>query len=182
MTKLVSLLFGLLMLVSLILPFQLMRQLQHEQAEARADALIEMNAIHAGKALKYIAIPKHELEGRGSRFVRIHATEFIWDGMMYDIVSAFPETHQTWFLVYPDHKETSILNQKIALAKAFNQDATVHSSTNWNSIVWHWISSAYCNDLPRYLPKFIIEFHYFGNTYAFLESNQIEHPPQLLIH
>ena len=100
----------------MVLPFQLMRQLQREQAEARSEALVEMKQKHEAKALRYIAIPKEELEGRGTRFIRIHATEFVWDGIMYDIMTSFPEAHQTWFLVYPDYKETKVLEQKITLA------------------------------------------------------------------
>jgi hypothetical protein len=166
------------MLVSLVLPFQLMRQLHHEQAEARADALVEMKQKHLTKALRYLAIPNDELEGRGSRFVRIHATEFVWDGVMYDIVSSFPEAHQTWFLVYPDFKETKVLNQKIALAKAFQSEAGLTKTTSKNSISFHWFagnSSSFAFPAGRTSE---ISLPAFSEHYFLQLTQRIDHPPQ----
>ena len=166
------------MLVSLVLPFQLMRQLQYEQAEARSDALVEMKQRHETKALKYIAIPKDELEGRGTRFVRIHATEFVWDGIMYDIVSSFPEAHQTWFLVYPDYKETKVLKQKIAMARAFQPDSGLAAASSNQSISFHWFAGKPASPDFEIGMIYITGFQYFIDQYSYQPIQHIEHPPQ----
>ncbi len=166
------------MLVSLVLPFQLMRQLQHEQTKARSEALVEMKQRYVAKALKYIAIPKDELEGRGTRFVRIHATEFVWDGVMYDIVSSFPEAHQTWFLVYPDFKETKVLKQKIALARAFQSEAGLKTASSKQSISFHWFAGNPANFSSPVGSINEISFQEFTNHYCFQLTQRIEHPPQ----
>lgn len=179
MSRIVTLFFSFVMLVSLVLPFQLMRQLQHEQAEARSEALVVMKQRHETKALKYIAIPKDELEGRGTRFVRIHATEFVWDGIMYDIVSSFPEAHQTWFLVYPDHKETKVLKQKIALARAFQPESGLTAAVSNQNISFHWIAVKPASLDLGICMIYKTGFQYFIDQYSYQAIQHIEHPPQI---
>jgi len=167
------------MLFSMVLPFQLMRQLQREQAEARSEALVEMKQKHEAKALRYIAIPKEELEGRGTRFIRIHATEFVWDGIMYDIMTSFPEAHQTWFLVYPDYKETKVLEQKITLAKAFQSESglTAASSNQDNSFNWFTRQFGSLSSYTDLVREFSLQA--YSRCYFFQMAQRIEHPPQL---
>jgi hypothetical protein len=167
------------MLVSLVLPFQLMRLLQYEQAEARSEALSMMQQKYDAKTLKYIAIPKDELEGRGSRFVRIHATEFVWDGIMYDIVGSFPEAHQTWFLVYPDYKETKVLKQKIALAKAFHSESGLTTTSSKQSISFHWFAGRAATIDFGICLEHKTAYQYFVDQYSFQPIQHIEHPPQM---
>jgi hypothetical protein len=166
------------MLGSLVLPFHLMWQLQFEQAVARAEALSIMKQQFEGKALQYIAISKDELEGRGKRFVRIHAGEFVWDGIMYDIVESFPEAHQTWFLVYPDFKETEVLKQKIALARAFQSEEGLTSDSSKQSTTFYWISVKYATFLTTVVPNDKICFFEHSKDYCLQLTEQIEHPPQ----
>ncbi len=44
------------------------------------------------------------------------------------------------FLVYPDYKETRVLNQKIALAKAFNQKESLKTNSTVVQISWNWFA------------------------------------------
>ncbi len=166
------------MLVALVLPFQLMRQLRHEQAEARSEAMVKMKQKYKAKALKYIAIPKEELEGRGTRFIRIHATEIVWDGIMYDIVSSFPEAHQTWFLVYPDYKETKVLIQKIALARAFQSEAGLKTASSKQSISFQWFAGNRASLNCRVCMTYKTGFQSFIDQYSYQPLHNIEHPPQ----
>ncbi|MBZ0243036.1 MAG: hypothetical protein K8F24_07475, partial [Bacteroidales bacterium] len=84
MKKVSAFIIGLLILLSLLLPFGLMLQMQGEQAAAREHAMLVISRQMPDKSLVYLAIPHAEMQGQGSRFIRIHAREFVWDGMMYD--------------------------------------------------------------------------------------------------
>lgn len=169
-----------MVLLSLLLPFRLMQQMQRKQADARQEALLVISQQMPDKSLIYLSIPHVEMQGDGSRFIRIHAREFVWDGMMYDIVERFEGETQTWFLVYPDHKETKVLNQKIALAKAFNQKEGVKTKTTVSQICWHWFSEDQQTFSDQLFPGNVMKYSYLQNPYKFLVNWQPEHPPQLL--
>ncbi|MDY0078096.1 MAG: hypothetical protein RBR87_12575 [Bacteroidales bacterium] len=179
MKKVSSFIVGSFVLISLLLPFRLMQQLQRKQADARQDAMLVISQQMPDKSLIYLAIPHAEMQGQGSRFIRIHAREFVWDGMMYDIVERFEGETQTWFLVYPDHKETKVLNQKIALAKAFNQKDGVKTKNTTTQILWHWYSEDQQAFIDQLYPIKMLLNNYLESPYKFLVNWQPEHPPQL---
>jgi hypothetical protein len=65
--------------------------------------------------LMFLEIPHWMEEKPNQRFTRIHSKEFVLDGQMYDIVEQQQTEQSTWYLVYPDRKETG-LKKKLAQA------------------------------------------------------------------
>lgn len=68
-----------------------------------------------GDELMLLEIPNWMEEKPNKRFIRIHSKEFVFDGQMYDIVEQQQSEQSTWYLVYPDRKETG-LKKKLARA------------------------------------------------------------------
>lgn len=65
-----------------------------------------------GDELMLLEIPLELEKFPNNVFRRIHATEFVYMGQMYDIVEQQQVGDATWYLVYPDRKETA-LKQKM---------------------------------------------------------------------
>lgn len=173
-----SLIIAALVLLSLLLPFGLMQQMQQEQAHARQEAMLVISQQMPEKSLIYLSIPHAEMQAETGRFLRIHEREFVWDGMMYDIVQRFEGAFQTWFLVYPDHKETHVLNQKIALAKAFNQKESLKTNSTVVQISWNWFADELKTFSYQLFPVNSLAYNYIKHPYNFFVKNQPEHPPQ----
>lgn len=179
MIKASSLIIAALVLLSLLLPFGLMQQMQREQAHARQEAMLLISQQMPEKSLIYLSIPHAEMQGESGRYIRIHEREFVWDGMMYDIVQRFEGAFQTWFLVYPDYKETRVLNQKIALAKAFNQKESLKTNSTVVQISWNWFADEQQTFSNQLFSVSTIAYKYLNHPYNFVVENQLEHPPQL---
>lgn len=107
----VSLALISVMVVPVGYPYLLRALKLHARLEVKQKYLLGFVA----DELMFLEIPHWMEEKPNKRFTRIHSKEFVFDGQMYDIVEQQETNHSTWYLVYPDRKETGLKN-KIARA------------------------------------------------------------------
>lgn len=103
-----SVLFALLLLVQAGIDWYYLIKKQMIRMEVRQKYLEGF----IGDELMFLEIPVELEKTPNSSFRRIHAGEFVYLGQMYDIVDQQQVGNVTWYLVYPDRKETA-LKQKM---------------------------------------------------------------------
>lgn len=100
-----------------------------------------LNERKPGKSLFYLKLSKEDKEDFRNGFYQCKKHEFIWRGMMYDVVHDIIDGDLCWYLVYPDKKETAVLLQSRLLhAHAGNKLANEKSSHDVNG-QFNWFSA-----------------------------------------
>lgn len=79
-----------------------------QQQAARLEVKQKYLEGFVGDELILLAIPLALETKANNTFRRIHAKEFVYLGQMYDIVEQQRIGNETWYLVYPDMKETGL--------------------------------------------------------------------------
>lgn len=86
--------------------------LLHLQQEAvRSEVKQKYLEGFVGDDLIFLEIPVQLETEKNNLFKRIHSKEFVYLGQMYDIVEQERIGNVTWYLVYPDKKETTLKNK-----------------------------------------------------------------------
>lgn len=85
-----------------------------QQQAARMEVKQKYLEGFVGDELILLAIPLTLENNTNNVFRRIHSKEFVYLGQMYDIVEQQRIGNETWYLVYPDMKETG-LKKKLKL-------------------------------------------------------------------
>jgi hypothetical protein len=74
-----------------------------------------------GDDLIFLEIPVQLEIEKNNLFRRIHSKEFVYLGQMYDIVEQERIGNVTWYLVYPDKKETTLKKQMKRLMEDYDR-------------------------------------------------------------
>jgi hypothetical protein len=84
--------------------------LQHEKMQVRWEV---RQKIHAGMDKEDLVLLKFAIEDIGTKLLWEHASEFEYNGQMYDIVETITKPDSIFYRCWADHAETTI-NQSIA--------------------------------------------------------------------
>ncbi len=144
---------------------------RQQQREAVRKRLVE--GFHAWE-LMLIEIPDAVKNDPSRPFREIHSREFEYRGQMYDIVEKQEFDETTWYLVYPDVKETKL---KVKLKKLIrdnqkNTDKPLPQKVLEEYYNCYLSSIAYekLKDPPENLPA-------FSSEYIFSVIEFLPHPP-----
>ncbi|MDP2238443.1 MAG: hypothetical protein Q8J88_18595 [Bacteroidales bacterium] len=133
-----------------------------------------------GDDLIFLEIPLQLENEKNNLFKRIHSKEFVYLGQMYDIVEQERVGNVTWYLVYPDKKETSLKKQMKNLMDDYDRHSGQRSA---DQHLLKWILFFDSSFVAVFLPdKDLLTS--LTNPYIFAVKEWItpseEHPPCLL--
>lgn len=118
-----------------------------------------------GDDLILLEIPLTLEQNPNSQFKRKHAKEFQYLGQMYDIVEAEVVGQSTWYLVYPDTKETKL---RMKMAKQLEQEQGRSSGKSGETTVYSSLQ-LYFEDImicqtaaASYLNKLFLDHYHFS--------------------
>ncbi|PKP54270.1 MAG: hypothetical protein CVT92_00515 [Bacteroidetes bacterium HGW-Bacteroidetes-1] len=127
--------------------------------------------------LMFLEIP-HFLELEPNPvFKRIHSREFVYMGQMYDILEQEIIGDVTWYLVYPDHKETQLKKRIEKLMTDFDNQSEQQPSEYLSSL-----SLLFCEPIGEDNNDFLYQdtsennFLYFFSIKEWCQAKW-EHPP-----
>lgn len=81
---------------------------RHQAMEMAAERVRERKP---ESAIRFLKISEQDKNDSHNGFYQIKKHEFVWQGVMYDIVSEIKTGDFTWYLVYPDREETEAVAQ-----------------------------------------------------------------------
>lgn len=151
-----------LLAVALVVPFWgaawLVVRIQLTQFQVKKQLTTGFEA----QNLMVLDIPKSEEASGNGRFHRIHASEFVYDGQMYDVVSVNDLGNVMRYLVYPDHEETRLkrrLTRKMESQGAMPLNRCVELMASV-----HWLVQKDTMDLYRPAASFVSYFDQGSDT------------------
>ena len=104
-----------------------------------------------GHELLILEIPFHLEMIPNQQFKRIHDKEFVYNGQMYDIVEEEQIGSSTWYLVYPDRKETKLKSKLRQQMADYDQQKGKFPAEKWKSLS----VLMFFNDLTKFSTNFL---------------------------
>lgn len=128
--------------------------------------------------LVLLEIPRSVRSGHDGSFRRVHDREFEYHNQLYDVVEEQSVGDVTWYLVYPDNKETKLKAQMKRLIRERQQQGDKPLLEQLIKVTASWLSV----DLPFF--KFNVFVRLNDNAYTKylfalkeFRFTSIEHPP-----
>lgn len=88
-----------------------------------------------------LKISQQDKQDLGNGFYQVKKHEFVWRGIMYDIVSELNVGEYSWYLVYPDRKETVAIAQ-IRQMNEYKHEKQANDKTKAESMTFfNWFVS-----------------------------------------
>lgn len=107
-----------------------------------------------GNELLILEIPLHLEMTPNQQFKRIHDKEFVYNGQMYDIVEEEQIGSSTWYLVYPDRKETKLKSKLRQQMADYDQRKGKLPAEKWKSLS----VLMFFNDLAEFSYNFLNDY------------------------
>ncbi len=170
---------GLFVLVSILLPEFLLLRLYFQRQTAMEVAVEVVRDKKLVDTFRLLKISQQDKQDIGNGFFQLKKHEFVWQGMMYDIVSELSVGDYTWYLVYPDRKETETVAH-IRKINEYKHEKQANDKTKVESITffnWFVADLAYFDELPLVF----VRKPYVAQSHLLVERalDSIKKPPKM---